>query len=90
MFKSFATCCCLGLLVTMVGAHPNKQRTENLSAATSTPASDADVQRRQALRAALVSQRDGTDQSNYTARAERHLTHHERALLRQQLRQQGR
>lgn len=91
MFKSFTTCCCLSLFVAVAGAQAPKETAEHASTEMAAPASDTDLQkRRTALRAALALQRDGPDQPVLSAQAERQLTDQERALLRQQLRQQGR
>jgi hypothetical protein len=74
MYKSFVECCILLASVAAFGAQPSQHRSESYQ--------------REALRAALVAQKDTPGQPETIPAPARQLTPGERALLREQLRHQ--
>ncbi len=92
MFKAFLLLCCLGPCAISAWGQTEVVPVEQVqgnSLVSATPVLQVH-ERRLALRAALVAQREVTSQQDSKPSGERQLNDRERAELRQQLRQQRR
>lgn len=92
MFKAFVLFCCFGSCAVVASAQTGailveRGQGESMDSATAVPQVH---ERRLALRAALVAQREVSTQQEGKPSGERQLNDKERAELRQQLRQQRR